>query len=154
VSAALIVTGVLGGCSINELGFVNTKRIQGDGALSYVISAPGIHIDTRDAQPSISLGYYKATHVFPLKYGDISDTSTFTNTKLFRVLIPQLSISRIIGGQVKSGRGETSLTLGMREHATLISLDRLQQDCRILIYRPENLEATYLRVAKNDECLK
>jgi hypothetical protein len=151
---ALIVTGILGACSINEFGLVSTKHIQGDGALIHAISAPGIHIDTRDAQPSISLGYYKATHIFPLSYGDISDTSVFTNAELFRALRPQLSISRIVGGQIKSGQGETSLTLGMREHAVLISLDRSQQNCRILSYRPEDLEKTYLRVTKNDDCLK
>jgi hypothetical protein len=61
VSVALIVTGVLGVCTINELSFVNTKRIQGDGALSSVSNILRRLALQASQQP------FQGAHKFPLK---------------------------------------------------------------------------------------
>ncbi|MCP5086391.1 MAG: hypothetical protein GY952_06275 [Rhodobacteraceae bacterium] len=149
--AAIAIAALIAGCSINESGVVTSERIEADGAMLYRLKAGGIHLDTRDKQPSLTIGVYDVTHIFPLDCGG-SRTTEMKPSKLFGAFDPQLSASRIAGLQLKSGPGETSVTLGLREHMNLISLDRTRDYHRILAYRPDNPAGTFLRINNDYAC--
>ncbi|GAA6182328.1 hypothetical protein NBRC116594_37660 [Shimia sp. NS0008-38b] len=150
LTVSLLATLLVTGCSINEFGLIHTEIMQTETASVYVTSAPGIHLDTRDAQPSLTLGHYKATHVFVAPSSEAEEAILPANP--FQTQHPHLSASRVVGLQLKSGEGETSFTLGLREHTSLSALDRTQSDCRLIRYLPNNLEQTFLRVSDGGDC--
>lgn len=143
----IFVLLISAGCSVNDFGVVKTDLVEADGAILYVRAAVGVHIDTRDTQPSLSIGHYKAVHVFA--WGESEDhQKAGLSSELFDDA-PQLSSSRVIGGQIKAGRGEMSFTLGMRERVVLARLDRSTSACRLLSYIPASPEETILEMSEN-----
>ena len=130
------------GCSINEYGVVKADMVPGDGSLVYIIKAPGIHFDTREErQPSVSVGLYKAVHVFSTECWSNEQLENRNMDFLFKHLDLQLSVSQVFGAQIKAGPDEVSITLGVRERAELVSLDRSDSMMRTISFvsnRPEN----------------
>ena len=93
---------VCSACSIGGLGTANVQTFDIDGGAARVVEAVGLHLDTRDTNPSLTFGFYSAVQFFPKN----------CDGALPR---PVLSFSRVAGLQIKAGRREFSFTLGLRE---------------------------------------
>lgn len=146
------MTVATAGCSINEYGLVEHERYLGEGHVTLAVSAFGIHLDTRDVNPSLTMGRYQAVHVFPDRCADLTDVAALETGALFRRVHQQISISHVYGLQIMAGPGESSLTLGMREHARLLSVDQSTTMRRSIIMNPSEPVGTKLDF--DGRCLK
>lgn len=95
-----------GGCSVNETGFVQTQTFQSDAAVTQRVQAFGLHLDTRDTDPSLTLGHYEGVRVYSTKCGS-GPTPDVGHQRL--------SFSRVTGAQIKLGPNEASISLGRRD---------------------------------------
>lgn len=143
---------VIAGCSVNEFGFVRHERFETKGAYVHSSIAYGLHIDTRDDDPSLSLGRYEALYVFPTRCRGAANFGRLSDKDLFRSIRPQLSYSLMDGFQLKAGRGEVSVTMGVREHLVALSVDRSASVARTIYFDPERPHATILRIERESDC--
>lgn len=140
----------MSGCSFNEYGVVESERAVGDGAIIYTLGATGIHLDTRGSGISLSIGQYKAVHVFASACVEKSGIGSDDSEELFRSVRPELSLWRVVGLQWRLGDDEVGLTLGLREHAELLKLDKDASAMRKLIFDAIVPTYSYLRVSEEN----
>jgi hypothetical protein len=137
-------------CSINQFGTSQVERIEGDGALVISLTGIGLHLDTFERNPSLSVGRYQAVHVFSTGCPQGFDTASMSTSDLFRALDPQLSVTRVTGVQLKAGSRELSLTIGVRELALLQLVDGASSTFRVLTFDAKELDNTFLRTCVED----
>lgn len=147
-----VCLSVTAGCSVNESGFVKHERFETNGAYVHSVIAYGLHVDTRDADPSVSLGRYDALYVFPVQCRGTGNVSNLDDKDLFLSVKPQLSYSLVDGLQLKAGRGEISATAGVREHLVALAVDPSESVARRIYFDPENPHATILEIDPEPDC--
>jgi hypothetical protein len=121
---SILLLAAAAGCSVNEYGTSRLSRWETDALVGYRLTAVGVHLDTRDRSPSLTIGRFEAFHVFPAACNDIPDVTALTTPDLFRRVSPQASVRRSVGVELVAGSGEAGITIGLREQARLLSLDR------------------------------
>lgn len=139
----LIAASLTTGCSINEVGIVDIERFEGDGAVVYRKTAPGVHIDTRRGA-SLTIGRYQSISVFAAAcdgpHGAVADRLRAA----FSTSAPELSIHYTEGLSLIGGADEIGLTLGVREYSLLAFKPKESEFGRHLSFSSENIMATRL----------
>lgn len=102
---AIVCLSVVSACSVNDLGFVDTKTFDAVDASVMSVDAVGIHVDARFRAFSLSVGHYQASYLLP------NLCENRTSERRHSVM----NYSRLLGVQVLLSHDEISFTLGFRE---------------------------------------
>lgn len=141
--AASLAANLSTGCSVNEVGIVDIERFEGDGAVIYRKTAPGVHIDTRRGA-SLTIGRYQSISVFATACDGPSGAAADRLRAAFSTSAPEMSIYYTEGLSLIGGADEIGLTLGVREYSLLAFKPKQSEFGRHLAFSSENLMATRL----------
>lgn len=108
----MLLSCFLCGCSINELGVVKSTLTQGNGVAIHEVFAPGIHLSTREATSSLTLGVFRAQRVLELPCVERSPTQKASPIPTDEA---QFTLVRHTGLRLAMGAPEVGLTLGFHE---------------------------------------
>ncbi len=140
---ALIAASLIAACSINEVGIVDIERFEGDGAVVYRKTAPGVHFDTRRGA-SLTLGRYQSITVFATDCDGPPGDAANRLRAAFSTSAPELSIYYTEGLSLIGGADEVGLTLGVREYSLLAFKPEESEFGRHLAFSSEDFLATRL----------
>lgn len=140
---ALIAASLMAACSFNEVGIVDIERFEGDGAVIYRKTAPGVHIDTRRGA-SLTIGRYQAISIFATACDGPSGAAADRLRAAFSNSAPEMSIYYTEGLSLLGGADEIGLTLGVREYSLLAFKPENSEFGRHLAFSSENIMATRL----------
>jgi len=126
------------GCSVNDLGWVDQSEIDIGAAVVRVAVARGVHLDTRFASVSVSVGRYQAAWVLADACGNKDQL--------------QLMYRRVHGVEVIAGRDEVGVTLGYRERLLAAGFGDGPGLPRRIAFDPDNPDATRFEALSDITC--
>lgn len=131
------------GCSVNGVGFVRSETETGDTYVAQTVTAFGLHLDTQDLDPSLTLGSYEAVRLYltPCAGGP---ERRYGPDQL------RMTYSEIVGAQAKFGPNELSVTLGYR--ALLLATPAQTDGISAIRFHPRASDSIEFHATKQKNC--
>ena len=144
-----LIAMAVAGCSVNEYGTSHLSRWETDTHIGYQLVASGVHLDTRDTSPSLTIGRYEAFYLFPSTCEDIADIASLASGDLFDQVLPQATLRRTFGMELAAGPQEAGINIGFRERTRILTIDRSMSIQRSLVLNGENFRDSRLLFSGN-----
>jgi len=143
---------VLAGCSVNDIGVTRTQSFVSNGALARHTTAYGLHLDARDGNASLTLGFFDSQRVYAAPCPLAPDVAAPVPVVAAGRDRLHLSYSRILGFQIAAGADEQSLTLGARSRLRAYPPGADQGGYRAIHFEPRAPMQTRLWLGSSEIC--